>query len=83
MKNTIPAGEFKAKCLQLMDQIQQKHTSIVITKHGKPVAELIPFEKHKLSKQGNLSGYMSGTIKILEDIVSSTDEIWDAEKENE
>ena len=43
--NTIPAGEFKAKCLKLMDIVAQKHHEIVITKHGIPVAKIVPIEK--------------------------------------
>ena len=34
----IPAGEFKAKCLKLMDQVNESQHEVVITKHGKPVA---------------------------------------------
>lgn len=41
---TIAAGEFKAKCLQLMDDIQHKDLRLVITKRGKPVADLV---KHR------------------------------------
>jgi len=38
----MPAGSFKAKCLAIMDQVQAKHEAEVITKHGKPVAKLVP-----------------------------------------
>jgi hypothetical protein len=34
---TIPAGEFKAKCLQLMDDILEKNLTLIVTKRGKPV----------------------------------------------
>jgi prevent-host-death family protein len=37
---TIPAGEFKAKCLALMDEVAATGDEIVITKRGKPVARL-------------------------------------------
>jgi len=40
----ISATEFKAKCLQLLDQVAEQHTSLVVTKHGKPVARVIPME---------------------------------------
>ncbi len=40
----IPAGEFKAKCLKLMDQVRESGKEIVITKRGKPVAKLVPLE---------------------------------------
>jgi prevent-host-death family protein len=37
---TIGATEFKAKCLQLLDEVDAE--GITITKHGKPVARLVP-----------------------------------------
>jgi len=43
----IPAGEFKAKCLKIMDQVKNYHEEIIITKHGKPVAKLVPVEEKK------------------------------------
>ena len=36
----IAAGQFKAQCLQLMDQVKLTHEEIIITKHGRPVAKL-------------------------------------------
>jgi PHD/YefM family antitoxin component YafN of YafNO toxin-antitoxin module len=35
---TMAAGEFKAKCLAVMDEVQAKRKSVTITKRGKPVA---------------------------------------------
>ena len=39
---TLPAGQFKARCLQLMDEVSAQGTIITITKHGRPVARLVP-----------------------------------------
>jgi len=39
---TVPATEFKAKCLELMDRVAQRRETYVITKRGKPVAKLVP-----------------------------------------
>lgn len=39
---TISAGEFKAKCLRLMDEVNETGIPIVITKRGKPVSRLVP-----------------------------------------
>ncbi len=36
---TIPAGEFKAKCLQLMDEVLENNLTLVVTKRGKPVMQ--------------------------------------------
>ena len=39
---TIPAGEFKAKCLKLMDEVNETGVPIIITKRGRPVSRLVP-----------------------------------------
>ena len=41
----MPAGEFKAKCLKLMDEVNETGTTIVITKRGRPVSRLVPVER--------------------------------------
>ena len=38
----MAAGSFKTNCLAIMDEVQAKRETIVITKHGKPVAKLVP-----------------------------------------
>ena len=43
----IAAGSFKTNCLALMDEVQSKHETIVITKRGKPVAKLVPVSTEK------------------------------------
>ena len=41
---TVPASVFKARCLALLDEVATTHRSLVITKHGVPVARLVPIE---------------------------------------
>ena len=41
----VGATEFKAKCLELMDRVQAKRETFVITKRGRPVAKLVPLER--------------------------------------
>jgi len=41
---TMAAGDFKAKCLAVMDEVQAKREVVVLTKYGKPVAKLVPME---------------------------------------
>ena len=72
----IPAGEFKAKCLKLIDEVQQQRKEIVITKRGKPVARLVPLK----TEIPDIFGRMKGTVKILGDIVSPTGEVWNADE---
>jgi prevent-host-death family protein len=63
---TIAAGEFKANCLALMDEVQSKRETLVITKRGKPVAKLVPFA----SNADDIFGFFSGKGSIAGDIVS-------------
>lgn len=70
----IGAGEFKAKCLKLMDLTEQKHETIIITKRGVPVAKLVPYTETPSS----LFGFMKQSLKIKGDIISPIEEKWDA-----
>lgn len=83
MLQTIAAGKFKAKCLHLMDEVQQQHKSIIITKHGKPIARLVPFEENHDQRVKNLFGYMQTETTILGDIIAPIDEIWEADQNGE
>ena len=38
----IPISEFKAKCLAILEQVRKSREPIRITRHGKPVAEVVP-----------------------------------------
>jgi prevent-host-death family protein len=76
-KMQIAAGQFKAQCLQLMDQVQQTHEPIVITKHGKPVAKLVPVET---PERQSILGYLKGTVQVTGDIISPIDENWEADQ---
>ena len=46
MQTAIAAGDFKAKCLKLLDDVAATGESLVITKHGKPLAKRVPMTKH-------------------------------------
>jgi prevent-host-death family protein len=73
----ISAAEFKAKCLNLMDRVENDRTEVVITKRGKPVAKLVPYDVRPLS----VFGYMAGTALIRGEVMSPIDENWAAEHE--
>ena len=61
----MPAGEFKARCLAVMDKVANSGEPIVITKHGKPVVKLVPAEK----QADDIFDYMAGKAKAVGDIV--------------
>jgi prevent-host-death family protein len=76
MKKAIAAGEFKAKCLHLLDEVQQTRKEIVITKRGRAVARLVPVEEDLPS----VFGRMKGSVTILGDIIGPTGAIWEADE---
>lgn len=76
----MAAGEFKTKCLKLMDEINKTHEEILITKHGRPVAKLVPLEKKE--KAASPFGYLKGQVIITGDIVAPTGEKWEAEQDD-
>ncbi len=63
----IAISEFKAKCLALLDEVSKTKQPIRITRHGKPIAEVIPAAPQR---KGRKLGSMKGMVKILGDIVS-------------
>ena len=75
MSETIGAGEFKAKCLKLLDEVERQRKQVVITKRGKPVAKLVPITERSVS----FIGSMRGTMEILGDIVAPIDVKWEAD----
>jgi prevent-host-death family protein len=68
----ISASKFKEQCLAILDRVDGE--GIVITKHGKPVARLIPIR----ADSRELLGCLKNRIKIHGDIIG-TGVTWDAE----
>ena len=63
---TIPAGTFKAKCLAIMDEVKAKREPVVITKHGQPVAKLVPIA----AASDDIFGFFKDRGSITGDIVA-------------
>ena len=74
---TISAGEFKAKCLKLMDYVNQTHQFITITKHNKPVARLVPIS----DTPSDVFGCMKNTVTLKLNIIDPIDVTWNAADE--
>ena len=72
----IAAGKFKATCLELMDRVKRTGEEIVITKHGRPVARLVPVDADVARPT---FGLLSDQTQIYGDIVEPTGEVWDAD----
>ncbi len=67
-KKQIAAGEFKAKCLQVMDQVAKRKQPIVVTKRGKPVVKIVPIEEEA---PRSIFGSLSDRFEIVGDVESA------------
>lgn len=72
----VSAEKLKANCLKLIDSVASTREPVIITKHGKPVAMMIPAMPEPRT---SLFGYMAGTAIVRGDIVTPVDEKWDVE----
>lgn len=70
----IPAGEFKQKCLALLDRVSETGESLVVTKRGRPVARVVPVESPPAPIRGSLRVLIEDENELF-----STGEAWDAE----
>lgn len=72
---SIPATQAKAHLLELLNTVDHKGESIIITKRGRPVAKLVPIENPPVR---SIFGYMKGSGKITGDIVGPEPDVWNA-----
>lgn len=66
----IAAGEFKAKCLRLLDDVHTKGTSFVVTKRGRPVARVVPLAKASVAPLRN-------TVLVEQGLLDPVDALWE------
>jgi len=71
----IPVAQFKARCLRLFDQIGVKKQTLVVTKHGVPIAEIRPIRPVKRVSSRDA---LKGTVDFEGDVVSPIKESWGA-----
>ena len=72
---TVMASRFKQQCLALLDQVEATGTPIVVTKHGRPVARVVPVEREPRAPT-------MGSVSLLADddeAYFSTGERWEVE----
>lgn len=71
----MPAGEFKARCLAVMEDVSKTREPVLITKRGRPVAKLVPAER----VEQDFIGRLEGRVRITGDIESPIEpvEAWE------
>jgi prevent-host-death family protein len=62
----MAASSFKANCLAVIDEVQDKRETIMITKHGKPVAKLVPLN----AETDEIYNFLVGNGAVAGDIIS-------------
>ena len=73
---TIAIGQFKARCLGLLEEVRRKKERITITKRGVPIAEVVPVSLPKDRDPHPLRG----TLLWAGDLISPIDEPWEANR---
>lgn len=73
---TIASSEFKARCLALLNLVRENHETLIITKHGKPVAQVVPFVEKSQENP------LKDSIVFEKDVISPIDAEWDAVNDN-
>ena len=69
-KREIPAGEFKAKCLALLDEVETQGRELIVTKRGRPDARVVPLYTKRRS--------LNGSLVHEEDLLSPVEVTWQA-----
>lgn len=73
---TMKASLFKAKCLALMDEINETGEEIIITKNGHPVSRLLPYR----NKPKTLFGLHASDVHANDDLIEPLNEVWDVDR---
>jgi prevent-host-death family protein len=67
---TVPATEFKAHCLALLEEVRETRQSLLVTRHGKPVVEISPY----VPKDRGRVNPLKGSILFQDDLISTETE---------
>ena len=74
--STVPAGVFKSKCLELMDEVERTKEEVIVTKYGRPVAKLVPVQG---TAPKPLFGRARGSVvSVKKDAFDPELEVWDS-----
>jgi len=75
----ISASEFKARCLALLDRVAETGERVVVTKHGRAVAQLAPLDGEDTGAKRSLEGSVTFLVSDKE-LIAALKEPWDAEQ---
>jgi prevent-host-death family protein len=75
---TVAISEFKARCLALLERVRRTGQPLIVTRHGRPIAEVVPPSTHRSSV--SWLGSAAGSARITGDIIAPAAELdeWEA-----
>jgi prevent-host-death family protein len=78
-REQFPVTEFKARCLELLAEVgSHERSELIVTKHGKPLARVVPATE----KTREFIGFYRGSIRVNGDLTAPSDAEWDAAAED-
>ena len=72
-RRTVSAADFKARCLALLDQVASSRETLVVTKRGKAVAQVVPMDAPARRS-------LRGSVRFHGDMVAPLDVAWNVER---
>jgi prevent-host-death family protein len=73
-RDSVGSAEFKARCLELIDRVRESHAEYVVTRHGRPVARLVPVERFSPAEfMGSMRGSVLGYDRPFDPIPGGWD----------
>ena len=71
---SVPAAKFKNQCLAVLDEVERTRRPIVVTRHGKPVAQIGPI----MNVGSRTKNPIKGSIEFEGDLIAPLEGAWDA-----
>jgi prevent-host-death family protein len=72
----LAVGKFKAFCLSILTAVHEKKETYVLTKHGKPIARVVPYSAEEPSSSNSLKD----SIVFEKDLVGPVGDVWEADR---
>lgn len=78
LEKKIGVGEFKAHCLRLFEEVRRGQRRYTITRHGLPIARVVPARLPRKARGRKPVAPLRGTILFEQDVITPLDEPWEA-----
>jgi prevent-host-death family protein len=79
-RETVGSAEFKARCLELVDRVKESRTEFVVTRHGRPVARLVPMDQ---VVPASLVGSMANSVIAYDSPFEPVPAVWTVDQPHE